>query len=69
MPTMAEERSEPTQKPGRRHRGLRFADVRDRTTGQLLFRVSRTGVLEIKVRGEFLLIDLWQFISEEEQGE
>jgi hypothetical protein len=60
---MAEERREEPQE-----RGLRFEDVRDQT-GRLLFRVSRTGIVEIKVRGQFVLVNLWQFLTEgEEQG-
>jgi hypothetical protein len=63
MVTMAEERRQE-----HRERGLRFEDVRDQT-GRLLFRVSRTGIVEIKVRGQFVLINLWQFLTEGEERE
>jgi len=62
---MADERREETRERSPRERGLRFTDVRDQT-GRLLFRISSAGILEIRKKGETVLINLWDYLSEAE---
>lgn len=62
---MAEDRREDARERSPRERGLRFTDVRDQT-GRLLFRISSAGILEIRKKGETVLINLWDYLGEVE---
>jgi hypothetical protein len=54
---LAEENQEARPRPG-----LRFAEVRDQT-GRLLFRIAACGIVEIRVRGEKILVNLWEYLE------
>lgn len=62
---MADERREEAREREPRTRGGRFADVRDQT-GRLLFRISQAGIVQIKVKGQLVLVDIWEFLGEGE---